>query len=420
MQVALSLTAINARACHVINPSNLLIKLHGKNVGVLRRDTRASFAFSRAYLDLAQRPVLGQAFEEDVRCRRLGGGGRLPTFFSNLLPEGTLRAYLASAHGITVEQEFALLAALGEDLPGAITAAPFDEVGAEEKTTVADDEESPPREEGALRFSLAGVHLKLSMRREHDRLILPAGGRGGTWIVKLPRPSYPALPENEHATMTWARRSGLRVAEQELVPLDRLHGIPQRLLGGLSGKAFVMRRYDRLESGRRIHQEDFAQVLDVYGERKYDATNYETIASIIVRLTGIDGLHEYLRRLVFVVLSGNGDAHLKNWSLYYPDDTRAELSPAYDLVATVQYLPNQKLALNLASSKLFEDVSLASFQRLARKIGVDEANVSDLVRSSVATTLTAWRELRDDLPVPDVYRAQVDEHLRSIPLARLV
>lgn len=219
--------------------------------------------------------------------------------------------------------------------------------------------------------------------------------------------------------MAWAKLAGLMVAEHELVSLDQLHGVPEQLLNGLSGSAFVTRRYDRSDSGRCIHQEDFAQVLDVYPERKYDATNYETIGNILLRVVGPAGFSEYLRRLVFVVLSGNGDAHLKNWSLYYPNDIRAEMSPAYDLVATVQYIPNEKLALNLAKSKLFEDVSLASFQRLARKTGVSEAEVTDLARRSVAATLDAWRELQGQRPVPNEYKRRIEEHLRRVPLARV-
>jgi serine/threonine-protein kinase HipA len=400
---------------------SLLIRLHGLDVGILRKDTRTSFKLSDDYLNLAPRPVLGQAFEDDLRCRRTGGGGKLPAFFSNLLPEGTLRERLAKAVGISSDDEFALLAALGEDLPGAMTATPIDEIGGEYDASSTDEDApppSPPREQGVLRFSLAGVQLKLSMLRDGDRLSLPASGQGGKWIVKLPSPSYPSLPENEHATMTWAARAGIHVAEHELVPLDRLHGVPHELLHGLQGPAFVTRRYDRPEPDRRVHQEDFAQVLDVYPERKYDATNHETIANIILRLTGPAGFREFLRRLVFVVLSGNGDAHLKNWSLWYPDDMHAELSPAYDQVATVQYIPHDKLALNLAKSKSFDDVSLASFQRLARRLGLDQSEVTTAVEHDTAATLAAWRELRDQVPVPQAYRSSVDEHLARLPLAR--
>ncbi|UQA55361.1 type II toxin-antitoxin system HipA family toxin [Polyangium aurulentum] len=401
---------------------SLHIRLHGHDVGVLRKDTRITFELFQSYLDLAPRPVLGQAFEDNLRVRRAGGGGKLPAFFSNLLPEGSLRERLARSLDVDPDDEFALLTALGEDLPGAVTATLIDDVfpGLATGDAVEHEEPAPssPREEGAMRFSLAGVQLKLSMLREGERLTLPASGRGGKWIVKLPSLTYLALPENEHATMTWAAQSGIRVAEHELVPLDRLHGVPRQLLEGLTGRAFVTRRYDRLESDRRVHQEDFAQVLDVYPEQKYKATNHETIANIVLQLSGREGFREFLRRLVFVVLSGNGDAHLKNWSLWYPDDLHAELSPAYDQVATVQYIPHEKLALNLAKSKSFEDVSLASFQRLARRLGLDEPEVTAAVQNDVAATLAAWRALRDHLSVPEAYRSSVDEHLARLPLAR--
>lgn len=398
---------------------SLRIRLHGRDVGILSKDTRTRFRLLQAYLDLPRRPVLGQAFEEDLRARRTAGGGRLPPFFSNMLPEGALRSRLAKAIGAGEDDEFALLSTVGEDLPGAVTAIPMSELY-DEPAGVADEEEaplSPPREDGTLRFSLAGVQLKMSMLREGERLTVPASGQAGDWIVKLPSPSFPFLPENEHATMTWAERAGIRVAEHQLVPLHHVQGAAELLAGVPGETAFVTKRYDR-EPGRRVHQEDFAQVLDVYADRKYDATNSESIANIIFRLTGFDGLAEYIRRLVFVVLSGNGDAHLKNWSLYYPDDIRAELSPAYDFVSTVQYLHSDKLALKLARSKLFEDVTVASFLRLARKIEADEAQVGDVVRQSVAAMLDAWREIRGEPVVSKSYRAGVEAHLEGVPLAR--
>ncbi len=43
------------------------------------------------------------------------------------------------------------------------------------------------------------------------------------------------------------------------------------------------------------------------------------------------------RRLAFSLLIGNGDAHLKNWSLIYRDRRNPTLSPAYDFVSTAAY-----------------------------------------------------------------------------------
>jgi serine/threonine-protein kinase HipA len=59
--------------------------------------------------------------------------------------------------------------------------------------------------------------------------------------------------------------------------------------------------------------------------------------------------------------------HLKNWSLLYPDGRTPTLSPAYDLVSTVPYLPGDRLALNLAGTKEFAEVTLARFGRLAER-----------------------------------------------------
>lgn len=71
---------------------------------------------------------------------------------------------------------------------------------------------------------------------------------------------------------------------------------------------------------------------------------------------------------MFIAAIGNEDAHLKNWSLIYPDDRVARLSPAYDLVSTAVY-PELKrgLALNLAGSKRVTDVTAASFVPLATR-----------------------------------------------------
>ena len=45
----------------------------------------------------------------------------MPPFFSNLLPEGHLRDYLAERAGVNPKREFFLLWVLGRDLPGALT-----------------------------------------------------------------------------------------------------------------------------------------------------------------------------------------------------------------------------------------------------------------------------------------------------------
>ncbi len=94
----------------------------------------------------------------------------------------------------------------------------------------------------------------------------------------------------------------------------------------------------------------------------------------------------------------------------------ATLSPAYDLVSTLQYMANDTLALNLAKSKRFEDVSLASFERLARKLSLTTDDVLPVVRSTVSATLDTWSSLRPTLPLPDTFKQRIEAHWQRVPL----
>lgn len=393
----------------------LLVSLGATRVGVLsrRQDERIDFRFLPEYLAHPGRPVLGQWFLDDPG-KPVSSRMRLPPWFSNLLPEGALRALIAEELDVSAQREFDLLVRLGDDLPGAVrvTPAPADLALDEVPDLVPMEVPRSPLDH--LKFSLAGVQLKFSMLLEGKRFTLPARGSDGDWIVKLPDTRFPGVPRNEFAMMTLAREAGIQVPEVTLVATSELDGLPG-LPPGLEPEAFAIRRYDRT-SGGRVHQEDMAQVLAEYPERKYKAANYETIANVLFRTTGERGLEEFVDRLVFTIAIGNGDAHLKNWSLVYPDGRRPRLSPAYDLVATVLYLEKDELGLNLARSKAWEDVRRASFRRLAAKIGADPEIVLGSVELALAKFELAWAEQATHLPLSADERRRLDAHRARVPL----
>ena len=260
-------------------------------------------------------------------------GRRLPPFFSNLLPEGPLREYLAQQAGVKPLREFFLLAALGADLPGALTATPLTGGDVPE----GDDSAHPERraDDQVLRFSLAGVQLKFSAIMEASGgLTIPAHGVGGSWIVKLPSMRFSSVPENEFVMLELARSVGITVPEIRLVPIQEMHGLPGEA-ARMDGKALVVRRFDRGPDAQPIHMEDFAQVFGVFPDDKYGHRSYANIAAVLWAEAGEESTYEFVRRLVFSVLIGNGDMHLKNWSLLYPDSRIPVLSPAYDFVSTL-------------------------------------------------------------------------------------
>jgi serine/threonine-protein kinase HipA len=394
--------------------TELSVSLGRTPVGTLRllKDERSEFFLLDSYRDHPERPVLSQFFEDDL-SRRYVSRMRLTPFFSNLLPEGALRDLLASKAKVHPEREFFLIQELEEDLPGAIMIAPLgDDI--EPEPLFVESEKASALEYG-LRFSLAGVQLKFSMILSGRGLTLPMRGEDGQyWIAKLPDSRFPGVPENEYTVMQWAKAAGIDVPETRLYDVADLRNLPSEVQG-LVGKAFAIRRFDRDNSGR-IHIEDFAQVLGRYAHQKHEGASYENIAQLLYSLDGERALREFIRRLVFIGLVGNADAHLKNWSLIYRNGQTAELSPAYDLVSVVAFLADQELGLSIGGSKKFSKMSIKSFRGLAKSIFVDENLIVRAVLEARDRTLDVLASAAQPDDARTLARRLQKDHLPQIPL----
>ncbi|WP_198266166.1 type II toxin-antitoxin system HipA family toxin [sulfur-oxidizing endosymbiont of Gigantopelta aegis] len=390
----------------------LEVRLGDMLVGTLTLVTgdRSFFAFEEAYLNEANRPILSQSFftrSGDLIPESKIVQTKLPPFFSNLLPEGHLRDYLATRGGIKPAREFKLIELLGEDLSGAVIVRPIDAL-----TNLKESEKGGMIQENApYRFSLAGVQLKFSaMAESTGGLTIPAGGVGGGWIIKLPAQNFGSVPENEWSMLQLAREIGINVPETRLIDLSDVAGLPD--LGVLSGnQALAIKRFDRGAKGMRIHIEDFAQVYGLFPNAKYSKVSYANIANMVWTLTGEAGLVDFIRRLVFNIIIGNGDMHLKNWSFIYPDGKTPQLAPAYDYVSTVPYIPNDSLALNLSGTKDMGSISLAHFEKLVKKAQVPKYLVLSAVKETVEAVHDIWNKNQLHYPLPSEILTRIKKHM---------
>ncbi len=402
--------------------SVLDILLYGEPIGTLTRvdGDRTLFAFRQAYMENENRPVLGLGFKDsfgelitDFRPFRT----RVMPFFSNLLPEGHMRTYLAERAHVNPVREFFLLWALGKDLSGAITVEPTDgEALPPDVHDDADDHHDRDRRENVLRFSLAGVQLKFSAINEaRGGLTIPAKGVGGSWIVKLPSREFAGIPENEFSMMTLARLIGMNVPALHLVDMDRIGNLPEGI-GNLKGQALAIERFDRLQGGV-VHMEDFAQIFGVYPEDKYNKASIRNIARVIAAEGDEADTAELIRRLTFNTLIGNADMHLKNWSVIYPDRRTAALAPAYDFVSTIPYIPDRKAALGFSRTKRFDEFSEDELSHLAAKALLPEKLVLETARETVALFHHHWQTEKTNLPLPAHIIKAIEDHLKTIPIA---
>ena len=397
------------------------------NVGILRhRNEITWFETLREYWETPHRPVLGQIFEERGPTWTPSQRVALPNWFSHLLPEGRLRTAVSAAAGVNPKREFFLFRRIGaDDLPGALRTRHVDN-GDNGQVTVPDlagaEEAGPEPDDPLLKFSLAGVQLKFSVRLDAQKgLTIPARGQAGDWILKLPdgRPGFDGVPEAEFGSLALAREAGIVVPETRLVPPTDVRGLPEWATD-VGGDAFAIRRFDRADEGR-VHVEELAQVLDIptgSDRAKYRRANFETIAVLVGALCGQAAVGEVIDRIVLNVLVGNGDAHVKNWAVTYPNGRTPQLSPAYDIIPTVLFIPGDDLGLKLNDSRTFEEVTTSSFDRLAVRAGWSAGDAHTRVVEATQNVLDNWRTLADFLTRGRYKR--LTERLGHLALSRAV
>lgn len=407
---------VNTTTCHAV-------WLYDELVGRLfHRRNLTWFEFTSDYLENPRRPVLGLRFEENLQGR-VASNLQLPPWFSNLLPEGILRDWIALDARVSVDREMELLTTVGHDLPGAVRVlpdgfSPVDDLDLDADLVMGMSASTTPQQ--SWRMSLAGVGLKFSMLRDNTRFTCPASGLGGDWIVKFPDAAYPHVPINEYTMMRFAAAVGIDVPEVMLVHRDEIIGLPDRVWPNREEFAFGIRRFDRGLPGSLTHIEDLAQVRNVYSRQKYDG-NYESIASLVYRGHDEAGLAEFARRLAFFVLIGNGDAHLKNWSLIYSNLRIPTLSPVYDIVATEFYRPGgapENLALKFCGSRRFSAVRVHQFERLARKLSAS-TDLAAVAAQLVGDVKSVWPKFADELGPATALRDFISEILSERTMSLL-
>lgn len=236
-----------------------------------------------------------------------------------------------------------------------------------------------------LRSGVSGVQPKLLVPETIDATSSTARASLLTseLIVKSGGEDFPGLAVNEYVCMSIAREAGIAVPEFHL---------------SKNRKLFVMRRFDRTAEGAALGFEDMAVLMGLSAANKYDAS-YERIAKAIRAYCSPEqqphALAQLFDQVVLSCLVGNGDAHLKNFGVVYghPHDGTVRLAPAYDIINTTAYIPEDGLALLLNGSKsLF--AARANMQPLAERCMIKnpQARVALLV-SAAHTILARERDL---------------------------
>jgi len=350
-----------------------------------------------------------------LALRYLAGGGRavargLPVrqdpygdeecraFVANLLPEGDWRGLLCRRLGLPPSDDFGLVRHLGHDCAGAVT---FEETSTEPAggayTPLPEPElrrwlkdamaRPTPQEAPGLRRALSGAQDKLILHLAEGEPYLCERGAPSTVILK------PDIA------------GGFKGVE--LSALNELFCMQLALAVGLRAPrsfwfagAYAVERFDRALAGshlRRVHQEDFAQLLGLPPAAKYDITWRDCFAVVKQHLNDAEAARrELIERLLFNLLIGNADAHGKNFAVLFGDHEGqpAELAPAYDLLCTQAYPAlSDAFVMKVGPARRQDELTPAAWQQLASEAGVPVDWLKQRGSELCAAVQLALREL---------------------------
>lgn len=347
-------------------------------VGILREENDLwQFDYTQQWMTSARGFDLSPTLSREKQHHADGASSRpVQWYFDNLLPEEALRTVIAKDAGLNAEDAFGLLAYFGAESAGSLVLRdpgtpapaqsgvkplPLQELNARilNLANVSLTKDAPKR------MSLAGAQHKLLVIIDGAELFEPLPATPSTHILKPNHQGgdYPASVMNEYFTMRLAKTVGLDV------PAVHRWYVPQPV--------YLIERFDRIlpaggESGlaqhadeiQRRHVIDTCQLLNKARTFKYSAAHLGTLAEALqfCRSKAAARLQLY-RWLIFNVLVGNGDNHLKNIS-FLIDPGGINLAPAYDMLCTAVYdtramaggsarWPNTELAFSLGEAKTF-------------------------------------------------------------------
>lgn len=290
-------------------------------------NTPTCFALS-PHLPLQADPLLDGASQRPVQW-----------YFDNLLPEEGQRLLLAGDARLDAADAFGLLAWYGAESAGSVTLLPPDAApqSAEPLRPLADEAlqarirqlpRAPLTQAAIKRMSLAGAQHKLAVVLQDGALFEPAGATPSTHILKPDHPDedYPHSVINEWFVMRLAKRLGLDVPDvhRRYVP----------------SPVYLINRFDRTPGShgwQRRHVIDACQLLGLDRSFKYSQGSLQNLAVLANACRSPAVARPRLFGwLVFNVLVGNSDAHLKNLSFLVSHEG-VQLAPFYDLLSVASY-----------------------------------------------------------------------------------
>jgi serine/threonine-protein kinase HipA len=383
-----------------------------------------AFEYAQSWLNQAECFALSPHLPLQTEPHRDGSSQRqVQWYFDNLLPEEGQRVLLAKDASIDTADAFGLLAYYGAESAGSLTLLPGED--REQKVSelrrlshqqLSERIQQLPKvslnHSAIKRMSLAGAQRKLAVVLQDDELFEPAGATPSTHILKPNHPDvdYPHSVVNEYFAMRLAGKLGLEVPE-----VRRLY-VPEPV--------YLIDRFDRFVSNNEWHRKhviDACQLLGLDRNFKYAQGSVQTLEKLANACRSPAVARTRLFSwLVFNILIGNSDAHLKNLSFLVSEEG-IQLAPHYDLLSVAVYdspsfdksgWPEQtRLTWAIQGRKTFAELSRSTMLEVGETLRLARATTARLLDFQLERIESAAQSLYEQIQTENEELARIQPNL---------
>ena len=203
----------------------------------------------------------------------------------------------------------------------------------------------------------------------------------------------------EHAYYHMAKKAGVDMEESRLLKEDgRSH--------------FMTKRFDRTETGQKIHMQSFC-AMEHFDFRKAGAHSYEQALRTIRKLgMPMATIEEQFRRMAFNIIGRNQDDHVKNIAFLMDKAGNWSLSPAFDM--TYSYNPQgdwtSRHQMSLNGKR--DSFTIDDFKACAKNVSMKRGRAEEIIHEVQAAVLQ-WKHYADESGVPPEVASGIAKALRT-------
>ena len=184
-----------------------------------------------------------------------------------------------------------------------------------------------------------------------------------------------------------------------------------RLLSEHGRRHFMTRRFDRLESGEKLHMQSLCALVH-FDFNRPGLYAYEQ-ALLIIRQLGLPAraVEEQFRRMAFNIIARNQDDHVKNIAFLMDKGGDWSLSPAFDISYSYNPTGTSTARHQMTMNGKRDEFTMADFRACAKSASMKRGRAESIV-DEVRAAVVKWPNHAHTADVMDTWREQIQQNLR--------